>query len=188
VTRRTARALAALGLSVPLLLGVAACGAADHKSGPSASASPTSAADTLISAGLRSLQSGDNEVAKASFKAALDLDATNVYANYNLGYIAQMDGQDKKALEYYDTALKTDPDFASALYNRAYLTETSDLDEAIALYRRAISAAPNDAAAHMRLGFALLHQGKQSEGEKELGAGIKLDPSMKNVTAPEYDD
>jgi Tfp pilus assembly protein PilF len=189
VTRRPSRSLAALALSLPLALGLAACGSGgSDTSAPSASASALTPVDTLINSGLRSLQAGDTDVASASFKAALEIDPKNVFANYNLGYIAQMAGQSKQALSYYDAALATDKTFAAALYNKAYLTETTDLDAAIALYRRALDTAPNNADTHMRLGFALLHQGKKSEGEKELAAGIKLDPTMKNVTAPTYDN
>lgn len=39
----------------------------------------------------------------------------------------------------------------------------------------------------MRLGFALVHLGRTEEGEKHLAKGLELDPSMKDVAAPDYD-
>ena len=51
----------------------------------------------------------------------------------------------------------------------------------------AVEPDPEMAAAHMRLGFALIHLGQVAEGEEHLGKGLSLDPSMAEVEAPSYD-
>ncbi len=43
------------------------------------------------------------------------------------------------------------------------------------------------AAAYMRLGFALVHLGKDDEGSEFLTQGIALDPSMTEIEAPSYE-
>jgi tetratricopeptide (TPR) repeat protein len=123
-----------------------------------------------------------------TFGNALDLDPVNVYALYNLGFISQDRGDDAAAGDYYQQVLDQDPAFTQALFNLGIITESSDLDEAIDLYRRAVDADDTFAAAWMRLGFALQHQGKDDEAEEALGKGVALDPSMANVQAPSYAD
>ena len=154
---------------------------------PAAATSTTlSAADTLVETALQQLDAGEDATAKATFENVLQLDPTNAYAHYNLGLMAQDAGDDALAIRQYDAALETDPDFTSAIYNKAIALETSDLDEAIRLYRDALALDSDLAAAHMRLGFALLHQGETAEAEEHLAAGIELDPSMADVEAPTY--
>jgi Tfp pilus assembly protein PilF len=158
--------------------------------GQSSSATPStspSAADTLVQTALQQLGAGNDAKARATFENVLELDPDNVYAHYNLGLLAQDAGNDAFAIKQYEAALETDPDFTSALYNEGILTETSDLNAAVELYRRAVAADPKMAPAHMRLGFALLHLGKKKEGADQLGTGVSLDPSMAEVKAPSYD-
>ena len=171
------------------LLVVAGCsGDSDDGSSPAASSSSSpSAADTLVQTALGQLDQGDDAKARATFENVLELDADNVYAHYNLGLLAQQAGDDTLAVKHYDAALKTDPKFTAALYNKGIVLEGDDLDASVELYRRAIAIDAGLAPAQMRLGFALLHQGKTDEAEKHLSAGIKLDPSMKDVQAPSYD-
>ncbi|MFI5428624.1 tetratricopeptide repeat protein [Aeromicrobium sp. UC242_57] len=163
------------------LLFVAGC------SGGNSDEGAPSAADTLVETGLQQLAKGDDAKAKATFENVLELDSDNVYAHYNLGLIAQDAGKDQLAIKHYDAALKTDPKFTSALYNKGILLESDDLDAAVKLYRRAIAVDSKLAAAHMRLGFALLHQGETEKAEEHLSKGVKLDPSMADVKAPTYD-
>jgi Tfp pilus assembly protein PilF len=179
--------LAAAVLTCAVALGAAACSDDGSGSGPSSSASGQKQADQLVRSGIEQLDDGQTEAAQATFEKVLGIDSDNAYAHYNLGLIAQQAGDTDEALKQYDAALAAQPTFASALYNKAILTESTDLSAAVSLYRQAIVAEPGNAPAHMRLGFALLHLGQQTEGEKQLAAGIQLDPSMANVQAPSYD-
>lgn len=154
---------------------------------PAEVAESVTASSALVEKGLAELDAGNTAAAKVTFENVIAIDPANAYAHYNLGVIAQEQGRDQAALESYDEALVDDEAFAPALYNKAILTETSDLDAAVELYRRAVAADPEMAAAHMRLGFALLHLGERAEGEKYLGIGLSLDPSMAEVEAPSYD-
>lgn len=171
------------------LLLVTGCSGGDGDDGAaptSAASTSASAADTLVATGLEQLAAGDSATAKATFENVLEIDPGNVYAHYNLGLIAQDAGDDARAVKEYDAALETEPDFTSALYNKGIALETTDLDTSVELYRQALDLDPKLAAAHMRLGFALLHLGETDEAEEHLATGVKLDPSMAEVEAPTY--
>ncbi|KAA1380253.1 tetratricopeptide repeat protein [Aeromicrobium fastidiosum] len=179
--------LAALALLSILVISGCSGGSDDGPSSSGTSTASPSAADTLVQTGLEQLQKGDDAKAQATFENVLALDTDNVYGHYNLGLLAQRAGNNTLAIKHYDAALKADPAFSSALYNKAIILEPDDLDASVELYRRAVAADPELAAAHMRLGFALLHLGKKAEAEKHLATGVKLDPSMVDVKAPSYD-
>ena len=140
-----------------------------------------------MQSGIEQLTAGQDKAAQTTFENVLALDAENLYALYNLGVIAQNAAKTDEARDYYDRALVTQPDYAPALYNKAILLETIDLDESIQLYRQVIGIDDQMAAAYMRLGFALVHLGQTEEGEGFLGQGIALDPAMEKVEAPRYE-
>ncbi|WP_426243804.1 tetratricopeptide repeat protein [Nocardioides sp. LHG3406-4] len=177
-------------LALLSLLAVTGCSGDDTDEGPSQAASASaslSAADTLVQTALQQLDTGEDAKARATFENVLELDPDNVYAHYNLGLLAQDAGNDALALRQYDATLTADPEFTSALYNKGIVLEASDLEAAVELYRRALAIDPDLAAAHMRLGFALLHLGETDEAEGHLSTGVELDPSMADVPAPSYD-
>ncbi|HTW16396.1 MAG TPA: tetratricopeptide repeat protein [Nocardioides sp.] len=176
-----------LAASLLLVVVLSACGGDepdDAKAGETASAS---AADSLVQQGLDQLNAGDASAARTTFENVLALDPGNVYGHYNLGLIAQQAGDEELALERYDAALEADEDFTSALYNKAILTESNDLDAAVELYERVLAVEETMAAAHMRLGFALLELGEKADAEEHLARGVELDPAMADVEPPSYD-
>ena len=143
--------------------------------------------DALLATGLQQVQDREYDAGAATFNKVLALDPENVFAHYNLGYLAQVQGDEVTAVQRYTTTLANDKEFAPALYNLAILTEGSDLGAAVALYRRDIAVKPDDAPAYMRLGFALRHLGKDEEAEQMLQKGVELDPSLAGVTSPTYE-
>jgi len=67
---------------------------------------------------------GDEEKSMACFLKALNIDPrySNAYlANYNLGVYFKEKGEIKKALGYYDEAIKLDKDFFEAYWNRGLI-------------------------------------------------------------------
>lgn len=180
--RRLLRGALVAGLLAALL---SACSGDEPQEAPS-SAAEKAAIAALVDQGVSALNTGNTEVAATAFEQALELDEDQAVAHYNLGLIAQQGGNDAAAAARYDAALKVDGAYGPALYNRAILWETEDLDKAIALYRKAIEAQPDHAPAYMRLGFALVHQGKNDEAAPFLEKGVALDPAMTDVEAPRY--
>lgn len=189
-TLSSASLLSVAALAVVLLVG--GCSGDDpatpDSSGDNESSSAAAgAADTLVAKGLQQLAAGKDGAAKATFENVLTIDPENLFGWYNLGLIAQRAGDGETAIENYDKALVIQSDYVPALYNKAIQVETRDLDEAIQLYRQVISIDDQVAAAYMRLGFALVHQGKTDEGQDFLAQGIVLDPAMAKIDAPSYD-
>jgi tetratricopeptide (TPR) repeat protein len=77
-------------------------------------------------------------------------------------------------LDFYLAAHPTDP---RALFDAGYVADTQNrLDDAVALYRRAIAANPHSFEAHLSLGLLLARQKKLDEARPELAAATKLDP------------
>jgi Flp pilus assembly protein TadD len=56
--------------------------------------------------------------------------------------------------------------------------------EAVELYRRVIAAAPENAGAHLNLGFALRSMGRDEEAEAELRRAVELDPRLASRIPP----
>ncbi|WP_370247305.1 tetratricopeptide repeat protein [Nocardioides sp.] len=171
-------------LLVLCLLGITACGGGDDDAVPP----QVQALADRLQQGLDAMADGDVDAARASFDAALEIDATNVLAHYNLGYLAQVEGDARTALAEYATALDGDPAFEPALYNRAILTESSDPDQAVADYRAVLAANPDNAPAHVRLGYLLIHLGDTREGRALVKQGVALDASLADLTPPSYND
>ena len=131
------------------------------------------ALETLVNTGAEQLAAGEVEAARRTFTAVAEVDPGNVLAHYNLGLIAQEDGDAEAAIAEYDAVLESDPAYGPALFNKALLLERSDLEESVALYRRA--------------GYALRHLGRAQQARKHLERGLALDPTMKDLPPPTYD-
>lgn len=178
---------AAVALLAILLIG--GCSSDDDAPDGAVSTSESTeqtAVDKLMGRGLEQVRKEEYGDAKGTFDSILTIEPDNAFATYNLGFIAQREGQDPQAIELYARATQLDPEFAPPLYNLAILTEASDLEAAADFYRRVLELEPDDAPTHMRLGFLLQHQGETAEGQELLDRGIELDPSMANVPAPTY--
>jgi Flp pilus assembly protein TadD len=76
-----------------------------------------------------------------------------------------------------DAYLATHPTDASALFDAGYVADAQNrLDDAAALYRRAIAANPKSFEAHISLGLLLARQNKFDEARPELVTAATLDP------------
>lgn len=87
-------------------------------------------------------------------------------------------GSDWKTAETrLDAYLTTHPADARALFDAGYVADAQNrLDDAAALYRRAIAADPKSFEAHISLGLLLARQKKPEEARAELATATTLDP------------
>ncbi len=83
----------------------------------------------------------------------------------------------KTAESKLDSYLLTHPADARALFDAGYVADAQNrLDDAAALYRRAIQANPKSFEAHLSLGLLLARQNKLDEARPEIVAATTLDP------------
>lgn len=153
-----------------LVVGVAACG--------SSPPSEAKQASDALTAGLQAQTQGKNQEAIGDYNKVLAHDPKNKYAYYNLGLIDQLAGRNDSAEKNYRNALQIDPEFVSPLFNLAIIRTTPSPAEAEALYRHVIAIQPNNAAAHLNLGFVLRTEGHKPEGDAELREAISIDPAL----------
>jgi Flp pilus assembly protein TadD len=170
--RVTAAALAAL------LAILTACG------GSSSQPSDTQIALQDLNAGLSAQAAGRLSDAATDYQNAVAHDPHNKYAYYDLGLVQQLMGQAAAAEQNYRTALQIDPNFVSPLFNLAILRTVPSPFEAEELYRHVISLQPNDAGAHLNLGFLLRSMHRLTEGNTELSTAVQLDPSLASRIPP----
>ncbi len=89
----------------------------------------------------------------------------------------------KTAETKLDTYLAAHPTDARALFDAGYVADAQNrLDDAAALYRRAVAADPKSFEAHISLGLLLARQNKPSEARPELLAATTLDPGAADLT------
>ncbi len=129
---RTGRLVRSLALTSVLLLGATACSGGD--SDPSKDAATTVAPDAkkalkALNAGLEAHAAGDLTAAVDDYNEALEYDATNEFAFYNLALIDEANGNYGLAEENYRAALDAEAEYEPALFNLAILrTARSDTD------------------------------------------------------------
>jgi predicted Zn-dependent protease len=76
------------------------------------------------------------------------------------------------------------PTDARALFDSGYVADAQNrLDDAAALYRRAIAVNPQSFEVHVELGLLLARQNKLAEARTELAAATRLDPGETGVGA-----
>jgi Tfp pilus assembly protein PilF len=135
-------------------------------------------ATDYVSAGLTAQSQGRIDDAREDYRQALAHDPRNKFAYFNLGTLDQQAGHDGLAVADYEAALEADGNFVPALYNLAILITPSDPSTAVTLYQRAIQAQPDDASAHLNLGFLLHNLGRDAEAMLEFADAVRLDPTL----------
>jgi protein O-GlcNAc transferase len=156
--------------------------------------------DALHFLGVIAYQQGDPARAIELISRALSVNAANAAAHNNLGNALAAQGRRIEAVHAYLEALARQPDYADASSNlgnalRALgpldrqaaeghvdegnaCKDQGRLDDAIARYRRALTAAPDYAAAYLNLGGALLDQGERPEAILCFRKALVLAPEL----------
>jgi tetratricopeptide (TPR) repeat protein len=100
----------------------------------------------------REQEDHEPELAKDSYRQALELEPGHVEANLNIGRLLHEQGQFGKAEEHYRSAFDHDPQDCTAAYNLGVVLEDlSRFDEAVEAYRQAIALEPRMKEAHFNL-------------------------------------
>ena len=139
---------------------------------------------------------GDLDNAISHFESAARIRSTKRDPHYNLASaFVQMNlgdglagkGRSDEAMVHYDEAIKLQPDYGEAYYNRgAVLLARGRVDEAIADLAKALEIQPDDADAHTALGNALLQKGLLRDAIAQYVTALGLapqDPHSRNNVA-----
>ncbi len=128
-------------------------------------------------------QVGRLQDAIAETEEALRLDPTLVQAHVNLIVLYGRIGDQEKAKEHYQAAVRLNPSqFPDAYYNYGVLLVQEDkLDEAEKAFRQALEVRPSYADAHNNLGNLLEREGKSSEAIAEYRKAIESKPDSRQA-------
>jgi Tfp pilus assembly protein PilF len=145
-------------------------------------ASDAAAVTKLFDAGLRAQAAGHEATADADYLAVLKQDPGNHLAWYDLGVIAQHAGDDSSAESDYRHAIAADRSYVPALFNLGTVLAEVTARQAAAEYTKVLAIEPDDASARLNLGYALLAEGKPTQGHAQIAAAERLDPSLGTTT------
>src|SRR6266480_956288 len=114
-------------------------------------------------------------------------DVGSAFVQMNLADALARKGRSDEAMVHYEEALRLQPYYADAYYNRGnVLFAKGRIDEAIADWEKALELQPNDADSHTGLGNALLRQGLFKEAIAQYEMAVALapeDPHSRNNLA-----
>ena len=129
----------------------------------------------LVRDAMSHFQAGRLPEAERGYRAALALAPHNPAVTHNLGVTIAAQGRPDDAVGCFDEALKADPGFVSAHYNRAIAKmRLGETREATGGFERAASLDPEHYEAHRALGFLWLAQGERGRALDHLARTYEL--------------
>jgi hypothetical protein len=129
---------------------------------------------------------GNNSAAEALFRRAVAADGMRAEYHYALGCALHASGE-SEAIECYQRTLALDPAFVPAMINLGSILQhagarragaQAQLDEALALFRRATEAAPQAPEGWINLGFALERRRQLPEARDAYDRALAIDPRL----------
>jgi tetratricopeptide (TPR) repeat protein len=177
-----------------------ACSSSSHTAAPAPSPThtPSSPAGTdspnslttssqvtgLFQAGLTQMANKKWSAATTSFQNVLAISPGNLYANYDLGVVAQATGHYSEAISYYNKTLAANAAYQPAIYNEAILLESSDPQQAIAMYQKVVKIDPKAATAYLRLAVVQAEQGDSTDAKANDAKAVSIDPALSKYKLP----
>ncbi|MFH1338542.1 MAG: tetratricopeptide repeat protein [Candidatus Omnitrophota bacterium] len=129
------------------------------------------------------LKMGEVEKAKQAWERLINIHPESSEIKSNLGWLYLDNFSDKlKAKEYFQAAIKDNPDLALAHLGLGVILEDEDLKQAIAEYKKTIKLAPEDPKAYYNLGLLYAQKLLSPEAERYFKKTIELSPNF----APAY--
>ncbi|MGN6474638.1 MAG: tetratricopeptide repeat protein [Mycobacteriales bacterium] len=144
----------------------------------SGSAGKADAVGSELSAAIQLQNQGHLDQAKALYEQVLAKAPQNYAALYDLGVIAQTQGDTTGALSRYAAALVIKPDFVSAMFNEATIYAKDQPQLAMSLYRQIIKLQPVAPTAYLNLGFLELSAGSLKAAVRDFAEAEKQEPDL----------
>jgi tetratricopeptide (TPR) repeat protein len=137
----------------------------------------------LKSLGIIYLKMGEFQKAKQAWERIIHIYPECSEVKSNLGWLYLDNFSDKlKAKEYFQEAIKDNPDLALAHFGLGVILEDEDLKQAIAEYKKTIKLAPEDPKAYYNSGLIYAQKLLSPEAEWYFKKTIELSPDF----APAY--
>ena len=164
--------------------------AAATTSSPSGKGAPASLTNgngqvtSLLQTGLAQANKKNWSAATTTFQKVLAINPTNVYADYDLGWIAQSRGNSNEAISYYTKCLAANAAYTPAMYNEAILLESSHPQQAIAMYQKIVSVDPKASSAYLRLALVQAELGDTAAAKANDAKAVSIDPALSKYKLP----
>jgi tetratricopeptide (TPR) repeat protein len=139
---------------------------------------------SLLQTGLTQADKKNWSAATTTFQKVLAINPTNVYANYDLGWIAQSRGNSNEAVSYYTKCLAANAAYTPAMYNEAILLEGSHPQQAIAMYQKIVSVDPKASSAYLRMALVQAEQGDTAAAKANDAKAVSIDPALSKYKLP----
>jgi tetratricopeptide (TPR) repeat protein len=108
-------------------------------------------------------------LAEPEYKAAIAENALDEKAQTKLGDLSSRKGDSAQALQYYNTALRLQPDDAEAGFGLAKtLIAMNEQAKALPILEHAVQLEPTNAAAHFRLSTLYRELGRTADSQREV--------------------
>ncbi|HVY10301.1 MAG TPA: tetratricopeptide repeat protein [Mycobacteriales bacterium] len=174
------RSIVLLVAMVTVLAGCSGGGSGSGSGGDGGDAGGSSRAQAseALAAGLKAQKAGKIADAKVLYARVLSLEPTNVYAHFDLGVIAQQQGDVTVALSNYAAALSFNAMFTPAMYNEAILYTATNPELAMSLYRQVLVLKPDDADSALNLGLLEASHGQRHAAQQHLQLAINENPAL----------
>ena len=166
--------------------------AATTTSSPSAKGAPASLTNgngssqvtSLLQTGLTQTDKKNWSAATTTFKKVLAISPTNVYADYDLGWIAQSRGNSSEAISYYTKCLAANAAYTPAMYNEAILLESAHPQQAIAMYQKIVRVDSKASSAYLRMALVQAEQGETAAAKANDAKAVSIDPALSKYKLP----
>jgi tetratricopeptide (TPR) repeat protein len=159
-------------------------GSSSAGAGGTNSSTGSSQVTSLFQSGLAQMEKKKWSAATTSFQGVLAISPGDVYANYDLGVIAQSTGHPGEAISFYNKALAANAAYQPAMYNEAILLESSHPQQAIALYENVVKIDPKAATAYLRLAVVQAEQGDSTDAKANDAKAVSIDPAFSKYKLP----
>jgi tetratricopeptide (TPR) repeat protein len=177
-------ATAAVACSSPSHPTAAATSSPSGKGAPASLTNGSGQVTSLLQTGLTQANKKNWSAATTTFLKVLVINPTNVYADYDLGWIAQSRGNSNEAISYYTKCLAANAAYTPAMYNEAILLESSHPQQAIAMYQKIVSVDPKASSAYLRLALVQAEQGDSAAAKANDAKAVSIDPALSKYKLP----
>ena len=173
-------AVACTGPSHP----AAATSSPSGKGAPASLTNGNGQVTSLLQTGLAQADKKNWSAATTTFQKVLAINPTNVYADYDLGWIAQSRGNSNEAISYYTKCLAANAAYTPAMYNEAILLESPHPQQAIAMYQKIVSVDPKASSAYLRLALVQAELGDTAAAKANDAKAVSIDPALSKYKLP----